>query len=169
MCRLLIATVLCTIVASTSASKFVSVAVKRDTIPDNEFAFSFDRDAANVSIVKGIVFQTVSAPRHRLMGMKDVDVAFVRVLHKPDAVVPWHVHPRGSENFATIHGTIEVSTMLEGATTPRRVVAKLPPAHVTSVPQGLPHTVKCISKNECIYHIFFNSADAGFIPTPTQQ
>ena len=166
--NLLIAAVLCLAISSSSASKFVSIAAQRAALADNEFSFSFDKDALNVSITKGIIFQTVGPPRHTLMGLKDVDIVFVRVLHKPGAVVAWHVHPRASENFATIYGKIQVSTLLEGVI-PRKIVAKLPPGHVTSVPQGLPHTVKCISKNECIYHIFFNSADPGFIATPTQE
>ena len=164
--NLLIATILCMAISSSSASRFVSVATKLNELADNEFSFSFDREAINNTVADGIVFQVIGAPRHTLMGVKDVNIQFVRVLHRSGAVVPWHVHPRGSENFATIVGHIQVSTMLEGTFNPRRIVSKLPPAHVTSVPQGLPHSVKCISKKDCVYHIFLNNADPGFALTP---
>ncbi len=148
-----------------SAYSFASIAAKRETLADNEFSFSFLRDAVPVNMSNGIRFDVIGAPRHRLMGMKDVDISFVRVVQPPGSVIPWHVHPRGSENYATISGKLNVRMTLEGTVSVRRIESILPPSHVTSIPQGLPHSPKCISKDDCVYHIFFNSADAGFALT----
>ncbi len=161
---LLIATV--GILLAVSHAKFVSVAIQRDNLADSEFSFSFKEDGITSNITGIKVFALVP-PRHRLLGMPDVDVTLVRVVQSPGFVIPWHVHPRGSENYATISGTLEVSMTLELVNTlnPRKIVSKLPGGHATSIPQGLPHSVKCISKVPCEYHIFFNTADGGFALT----
>ncbi len=163
--NLLFVSTLCVLCTSTSGSEFVSVATKRATLGDNEFLFSFLRDAIPLNISAGIRFDVIAAPHHRLLGMKDVDIAFVRAVQPPGSVIPWHVHPRGSENFARISGKLKFRMTLEGTTSVSRIESILPPAHVTSVPQGLPHSPKCISKDDCITHIFLNSADAGFAIT----
>ncbi len=151
------------VLLSTSHAKFVSVALQRDKLADSEFSFSFKEDGITSNIT-GIEIFALSPPRHRLLGMSDVNVALARVIQSPGFVIPWHVHPRGSENYATISGTLQVSMTLElvNTLTPRKIVSKLPGGHAASIPQGLPHSVKCISKVPCEYHVFFNSADAGF-------
>lgn len=142
-------------------ARFVSVGVERETLADSEFSFSFKKDGFVLNTT-GIHAEVLSAPRHRLLGMQDVNVQAVRTVQQPGHVIPWHVHPRGSENYATIAGVIKLSISLEGLARPRRVISKLPPAYFTSIPQGIPHTVTCISKTPCVYHIFFNTADGGF-------
>ena len=163
---LLIATI--GVLFAVSHAKFVSVALQREALADSEFSFSFKDDGVTANLT-GIQVFAISAPRHRLVGMPDVDVTIVRVIQSPEFVIPWHVHPRGSENYATISGTLQVSMTLElvNSLTPRKIVSKLPGGHATSIPQGLPHSVKCISKEPCEYHIFFNTADGGFALTGT--
>lgn len=152
------------LVLTASNAKFVSVAALRESLGDDEFSFSFKKDGISAVNDSGIEAFVIAPPRHRLFGLKDVDVSLVLIIQDSDFVIPFHVHPRGSENYATISGTIEVSTALEviSAFTPRVIVSELPPGHVTSIPQGLPHSVKCISDEPCKYHVFFNTADPGF-------
>lgn len=161
---LLIATI--GLLLSLSDAKYVSIGMQRESLADDEFSFSFKEDGITANIT-GIKVYALTPPRHRLLGMPDVDVSIVRVVQQPGFVIPWHVHPRGSENYATISGTIQISLTLELVTTltSRKVVSKLPGGHASSIPQGLPHSVKCISDVPCEYHIFFNTADAGFALT----
>lgn len=158
--HMLIATTIFLMVGLSSGSKFISIGVAREKLADSEFSFSFKKDGIPVNAT-GIRAEALAAPRHRLLGMPDVDVTAVRVVQQPKAVIPWHVHPRSAEHYATIKGVLKVTITLEGSFSPRRVVSKLPPAYFSSIPQGIPHTVTCISKTPCVYHIFFNSADAG--------
>ena len=141
--------------------KFIPLGLERETVADNEFVFSFVKDGLllNVSGIKAFQLQP---PRHRLLGMRDVGVSLALIIQEPGFVIPLHVHPRGSENYASISGRIEITTTLEGIFNTRRVVSVLPPAHASSIPQGLPHTVKCVSTVPCVYHSFFNTADPGF-------
>ena len=161
----MVVSMLC-VLLSVSSAKFMSVAVQRESLADSEFSWSFKKDGLTANIT-GIKTYALAAPRHRLLGMPDVDVTIVRVIQSPGFVIPWHVHPRGSENYATISGTLELSLTLElaGSLTPRKVVSMLPGGHASSIPQGLPHSVKCVSKTPCEYHIFFNTADGGFALT----
>ncbi len=150
-------------VLQTTARKFKSVAVKRDELADKDFKFSFKRDGTVVSI-GNIRAEFIRPPRHRLLGLKDVDITAIRVFQQSEAVIPWHSHPRGSENYVTMSGTLELTIKLEGLVNVRKVKSILKPGTVSSIPQGLPHTVKCVSEEKCVYHIFFNSADSGFTP-----
>ncbi len=138
----------------------VSISAIRESLADDEFAFSFKEDGVKANF-SGIVAYSLAAPRNRLLGMSDVNVNLILVKQQPGHVIPWHVHPRGGENYATISGTIEVSMTLEGLRKPRKIVSELPPAHAFAIPQGYPHSVKCVSHKPCVYHIFFNAADAG--------
>ena len=144
----------------------MAVGMLRESLADSEFSWSFKKDGLTANIT-GIKAYALAAPRHRLLGMPDVDVTLVRVIQQPGFVIPWHVHPRGSENYATISGTLELSLTLELVTslTPRKIVSVLPGGHASSIPQGLPHSVKCVSNTPCEYHIFFNTADGGFALT----
>ena len=154
------------LLCTATQGKFVAVGVQREALADNEFSFSFKDDGIDAVNVTGIDVKLLAPPRHRLLGMSDVDISLVHVVQQPEFVIPWHVHPRGSENYATISGILEISMTLELLTSsaPRKIVSKLPPTHASSIPQGLPHSVKCISIEPCVYHIFFNTADAGFAP-----
>ena len=163
--KLLFAATVCMLIGSSVGSKFVSVQAERNSLADQEFSFSFKHDARVVN-APGIRIENFSAPRHRLLGMRDVDVSITRIIQQPGRVIDWHVHPRGSENYATLSGHLQVSMLLEGAVNPRLIVSKLPPAHVFSIPQGYMHTAKCISDKPCVYHVFFNSADPGFANAP---
>ena len=149
------------IVNMVSATGFVSIGDARNKLADSDFSFSFKKDslAKNRS---GLLIEQLIPYRNRILSMPDVNVQFARVFQKHRNVIPWHVHPRGCENYATIEGYLQVTITLEGMRKPRRVVSKLPPGHVLVIPQGIPHTVTCLSKKTCLYHVFFNNADPGF-------
>ena len=161
--QILVAATVCLIVGVSNAahSEFVSIGEARDKLADEEFSFSFKKDGA-IGGGKGIRLEQLNAKNHRLLGMPDVDVSINRVFQDYKHVIPWHVHPRGSEHYATITGYLQVTITLEGMRKPRRVVSKLPPGHVAAIPQGIPHTVTCLSRTPCEYHVFFNKADGGF-------
>lgn len=167
--KLLSAATFCMLLNASLGFKFVSLALERENLTDEEFSFSFMKDGflTNLTGIEAYSLAPPLAPprRNRLLVMKDVDISLILVVQQPGNVIPWHVHPRGSENYATISGKIQVSMTLEGLVGARRIVSKLPPGHATSIPQGLPHSVKCVSDEPCVYHIFFNSADAGFALT----
>lgn len=158
--QILVAATICAMVALSSATHYVPLGDAKNSLRDSEFSFSFKKDAEVVT-EKGIHAEFLSAKQHRLLPMPDVDVSFTRVYQEQGHVIPWHVHPRGTENYATIKGHLQVTITLEGFQRPRRVVSKLPPGHVAVIPQGIPHSATCLSKTPCEYLIFFNKADGG--------
>lgn len=165
--RILKLLVVATILAIAQATKFhpfVSVAVKRNLLADDEFNFSFKKEA-EVTKIPGIRLEDIRPPNARLLGLSDVDVSFIRVFMAPGSIIPLHVHPRGVESQSVNFGTLEVTIFLEGLM-PRRVLNRIPRGSIGSVPQGLLHQVKCVGKKGCAFIVFFNSADPGtsFVP-----
>ena len=160
-----------TVLLPPSNTEFVSLGMQRYNLSDSEFSFSFSQDGFSTVNTSGINVYVLAAPRDRLLGMPDVNSVLVRAYQRPGFVIPWHVHPRGCESYATISGTIQITLILELVTAmkPRKIVSKLPSAHAASVPQGMPHSVKCISDDPCEYHTFFNTADPGFVPISYQE
>ena len=152
---------ICLVVSMVSATEYVTIGDARNKLADSDFSFSFKKDSLSRNR-SGIRTEQLIPYRNRILSMPDVNVQFARVFQEHKNVIPWHVHPRGCENYATIEGYLQVTISLEGMHRPRRVVSKLPPGHVAVIPQGIPHTVTCLSKKTCVYHIFFNNADSGF-------
>ncbi len=71
-----------------SSSKFVSIAEQRHMLADDEFSFSFFRDGIPLNMANGTRFVVILARFHRLVGMKNVDVACVRVAQSPGPQSP---------------------------------------------------------------------------------
>lgn len=162
--QFLFAATICLLVVLSSATEYpyVNLGLAKENLNDTEFYFSFKKDSRIADKGDGIRRETLIPDDHQLLRMPDVDVSFVRVIQQQGHVIPWHVHPRASEHYATITGLLQVSLTLEGTRAPRHVVNKLPPGHVGVIPQAIPHSVTCLSTTPCVYHVFFPKGDSGF-------
>lgn len=93
----------------------------------------------------------------------DVQSQITRVSLKAGKPFIRHLHPRSAEIFNAIQGKFEISFTFEGLS-PRVVTNIIESGQSTVFPQGLVHTTKCVSRNNCRFLSVFTSADPGLVP-----
>ncbi|CDF36615.1 unnamed protein product [Chondrus crispus] len=88
----------------------------------------------------------------------------IRVSVKAGRDLFTHFHPRASETVTLLRGKASVAFTFEGLGDARRVTNALRKGESTVFPQGLVHETTCISKKDCVFLAFLNSADPGIVP-----
>ncbi len=72
-----------------------------------------------------------------------------------------HSHPRAAEVIHVESGNLTVILLFEGFPSVEKVSNSLLRHGVGIVPQGIPHTTQCESKDGCTYVSYYNNANPG--------
>lgn len=128
-------------------------------------------NASDFKIVpaKGVLFRTdafvariANLAKFPALAGADVQTQIVHVTVKRRKRFPNHYHPRGTEYLYMLSGVIRVTMKTEGRM-PQTFVNVLSRNEATVFPQGLIHTIECISKSYCNYASTFNTANPGLV------
>lgn len=118
---------------------------------------------------KGVLFRTdafvariANLGNFPALAGADVQTQIVHVTVKGLKHFPNHYHPRGTEYFYMLSGVVRVTMKTEGRM-PQTFVNVLSRNQATVFPQGLIHTIECISKRYCNYASTFNTANPGLV------
>lgn len=132
----------------------------RSELADDDFLIMF-RDSLQ-TIEDGQISRFASATTFPALGLPDVQIGINKVTLFSNKVYPAHTHPRASETLFVLKGEVDVVLALEGKKEKARVVKNFLTAGDTAiVPQGLPHSLKCVGRKSCNVLAFYNSADPG--------
>lgn len=158
---LLFATILAVSSASIPSSGLETAAGTRGALPDS--AFRIDPSKGIVNKQPDFTTQNANLANFPALAGADVQTQIVRVFIRAGKSFLTHSHPRSSETLNLIRGVLDVAFTFEGASNPRVVRNRLRAGESTVFPQGLVHSVRCVSKKDCMYVATFNSADPGFV------
>ena len=108
----------------------------------------------------GFTAYLAEIPKFKALGTADVQFGYADIMLKSGQTFPTHYHPRGAEILTVLHGAAQVTFTMENG---RKVSNRIGWSRVTVIPQGLPHTIKCVSKQNCRMIATLNSAKAGTV------
>lgn len=162
MCALLALARLCAASFSIPSLGLETAAGVRAGLRDGDFRINFSRgtriETANYTVA---IADLANFPA---LGAQDVQMTVIRVSVKAGRELFTHLHPRASETVTLLRGTSRVAFTFEGLGDARRVSNVLRKGESTVFPQGLVHETSCISKKDCVFLAFLNSADPGIVP-----
>ena len=133
----------------------------RNALPDS--AFKIDPRDGAVTRTADWTSRAATVADFPALGGADVQTLVSRTSIRPGKAFITHSHPRSSETLYLVRGRLNATFSFEGAS-PRVVTNLLSAGQATVFPQGLVHSVRCVSKSFCEYVATFNSADPGLVP-----
>lgn len=136
----------------------------REKLEDKDFLINYNKAAQTKT--NYFLAQAASANTFPVLGGQDVQAATNRIFLKYRAFFPTHTHPRATETLYLQKGALRTKLKFEGLSKPRVVSLKVRHSEVTIFPQGLAHSIQCLSRSGCLYITFFNSADPGITGAP---
>ena len=158
---ILLAVVVSVASASIPSSGLDTAAGIRGALPDSAFRINPAKGIVNTQ--PDFTTQNANLANFPALAGADVQTQIVRVFIRAGQSFLTHSHPRSSEALNLIRGVLDVSFTFEGSSNPRVVRNRLRAGESTVFPQGLVHSVRCVSKRNCMYVATFNSADPGFV------
>jgi quercetin dioxygenase-like cupin family protein len=135
-----------------------SVTMDRNMFSPSSFVFDLTR-GVQLTASKGVVVQLGDVSSFPALGLPDNQMALARIFMKEGAVVPTHVHPRGTEMPYVVKGLVQVTLEPEFGGK-GKIVNTLTPGQSTIFPAGVAHGQKCV-KGPCEFVAVFNSPDPG--------
>lgn len=171
MSRLLLYTL---VVISCSASAMAAIpnlgpktlSSQRKDAEDSDFTISFNLSEARVA--PNYWKQSATVDTHPTLGAADVQTSLQRVALRSQKSFAVHSHPRAAETMYLQKGKLDTFFRMEGDDEPRVVRNRLLAGQAVVFPQGLAHGVKCVSTKDCVYVVYYTSADAGFVAAPRE-
>ena len=136
----------------------------RADLTNKDFLINYTRAAQSEG--KGFRAQAANVNNFPVFGGQDVQASTNRIFLKYRAFFPIHTHPRATETLYLQKGAVRTKLRIGGLSEPRVVMLHVKHGQVTVFPQGLAHSIQCLSKTGCIYITFFNSADPGITAAP---
>ena len=130
----------------------------------HDFLLNFDK--ATQTEGDGFLAQAANIANFPVFGGQDVQSATNRIFLHSHAAFPTHSHPRATETLFLQQGKLVTQLRQEGLLDGEAVKLIVKEGEVTVFPQGLAHSIKCVSSCDCVYITYFNSADPGVSAAP---
>ncbi|PIN14965.1 hypothetical protein CDL12_12390 [Handroanthus impetiginosus] len=157
----------CVAVDDSSAAVLVNGKICKDPkiVTPNDFSVSGLNQVGNISSPVGSEITQVFVDR--LPGLNTLGISLSRIDYAPYGLNPPHVHPRASEIFVVMEGTLYVGFLTSSPQNPNmryELFAKiLHPGDVYVYPRGLIHFQYNVGKGNAVAFAGFNSQNPGLI------
>ncbi|PIN05448.1 hypothetical protein CDL12_22013 [Handroanthus impetiginosus] len=157
----------CVAVDDSSAAVLVNGKICKDPkiVTPNDFSVSGLNQVGNISSPVGSEITQVFVDR--LPGLNTLGISLSRIDYAPYGLNPPHVHPRASEIFVVMEGTLYVGLITSSPQNPNmryELFAKiLHPGDVYVYPRGLIHFQYNVGKGNAVAFAGFNSQNPGLI------
>ncbi|KAG5515963.1 hypothetical protein RHGRI_036857 [Rhododendron griersonianum] len=127
----------------------------------NDFLFSGLQIKGNTTNALGSAVSLVSVSR--LPGLNTLGIAMARIDYARGGVIPPHTHPRATEIFTVIKGTIDVGFVTSANILLTKVLNE---GDVYVFPQGLVHYQRNVGHGHAVAIVGLSSENPGVISIP---
>ncbi|KAH7837648.1 hypothetical protein Vadar_016305 [Vaccinium darrowii] len=133
-------------------------------VEPNDFFFTGLQTEGNTSNALGS--QVTPAFVSQLPGLNTLGIAMARIDYAHVGVIPPHTHPRATEIFTVIKGSIEVAFVTSNPIN-RLLIKVLQKGDVFVFPQGLVHYQRNVGHGHAVAIVGLSSENPGLIAIPS--